>query len=238
MKISSPFSSSARVVATTLFFSGIVISAGMFYALPGTMSEEGFYKACGIMGLTFLSGLLAIHLTARSIRQSIVYLAPKKENAQKVETTDADSQLNMEVINKLVGASDGAVAQKVITELCQQLQAGQGAIYVTSGGQLALKYGFALPYEKDRVKTFEFGEGLIGRVAAESNILYIDKLPENYITVFSGLGSSSPTHLVIVPIKRSNEVVGAIELATFSPVNKSTLRHLEDTGRSLATTTL
>ncbi len=74
----------------------------------------------------------------------------------------------------------------------------------------------------------------MGRVAAEGNTIYLDKLPEGYITIFSGLGAASPSFLAIVPIKDQTGVTGIIEIASFKELNKNTLADLEKVGGMLA----
>jgi transcriptional regulator with GAF, ATPase, and Fis domain len=229
--------SKAKRLVTILFFVGVVVSAVTLYMLPNKLNDAILVRIYTTIGLTFIFGLISIQLTARSIRETIVYLEHKKEEDKEGEVNSANgvqSQLSMEPIDKIIGSRNASAPQLIINELCQQLQAGQGAIYVSDQQTLELKYGFALSYDNGTKDTYSYGEGLVGRVAADGNSLYLDKLPKDYITVFSGLGSSSPSYLVIVPIRTGNEIKGAIEIATFSPINKSTIQHLEQTGRSLA----
>ena len=47
----------------------------------------------------------------------------------------------------------------------------------------------------------------------------ISELPDKYLTVLSGLGSSSPNHLIIFPILFKNKSIGVIEIATFKKID-------------------
>lgn len=225
----------AHVVLTTAYFIGIVISACTLYLLPNHFSQEAMRQLYFIVGLTFFTGIASIYAATNFRKQTVVYLEKKRENVvtEGSENSSVRSQLMIPAIEKIIETQQ-EIPQKVINELCGQLQAGQGAIYVAKNQTLELKYGYALTFEKNSQTTYEFGEGLIGRVAAEAQTLYIDGLTEGYIRIFSGLGSASPTYLVIVALKNENEVRGVMEIATFTPLNESTRRDLEQIGVALA----
>ncbi|MEI9922146.1 MAG: GAF domain-containing protein [Bacteroidota bacterium] len=183
-------------VLTTIYVAGIVVSATMI-------------NVNAIIGITFLSGVLAIYFTARTKEEVVVYLEKKIE--ERIEAKESnESQLDE------IAFDDEP--QNVLNEICGKLNAGQGAIYVLKDEELQLKYGYAINFQV----SYKLGEGLVGRVAAENERLYLDNLPDNYITVFSGLGNASPKYLAVIPITN-----GVIELATFTGINESTLKHIE-----------
>ena len=222
------------VISCTLFFTGIVISAGALYELRSNPTLLTFNEVCTIIALTFFVGLISIHLTARSVKPTVVYLAHKRANDHKQsETTDTKNQLDLHPVDEIFRGSKD-VSQNLIIELARQLQVGQAALYVVNDTNLDLKCGFALSYDNARTHTYILGEGLIGRVAKEGKTLYIDKLPQHQITIFSGLGSASPSYLAIVPLKHENEIKGVLEIALFNPVTSSTLVQLENIGNAWA----
>ena len=59
------------------------------------------------------------------------------------------------------------------------------------------------------------GSGINGQAAISKKPKLITEIPENYITVISGLGSSSPKNLLVLPFVLSNKTVALIELAAF-----------------------
>jgi hypothetical protein len=185
---------------TTAYFIGILVSAS-------TMRYE-------IVGATFFVGALAIFFSARNKHEVVVYVEKKKEEEIQ-QTIIASTQLDDEALKR--AAHD---PQLILNEICNTLGAGQGAIYINKEDRLDLAYGYALP---DVQSSYKIGEGLVGRVASEKSSLYLDKLPEGYITVFSGLGNTSPRRLALIPITS-----GVIEIATFNDINASTLKHIEE----------
>jgi hypothetical protein len=77
------------------------------------------------------------------------------------------------------------------------------------------KAGTYAYYTQDDLPEFSDGVGLTGQVASNKKILNIANLPDKYITVLSGLGKSSPGHLLILPVINAEKTIGVIELASF-----------------------
>jgi hypothetical protein len=182
---------------------------------------------------------MAIYIVARSVKETVVYLAQKKDEDNKQQTDKhwIENQLSTDVIESIIREGQD-VSGRLIKELSRQLECGQTALYVANGGHFELRKGFALSDEKTKQYSFSAGEGLIGRVAAERKSLYIDQLPNGYITIYSGLGTASPTYLAIVPLEDEEMVRGVLELATFKPLTEATLRQLENIGKAWTKTGL
>ncbi len=85
---------------------------------------------------------------------------------------------------------------------------------------------------------YEFGEGLIGQAAVEGRTLYVDDIPEGYIKIISGLGSASPKHLLIVPVKNQKETLGVIEIASFTDLTEDKRKFVEEAAQLLDTAVL
>jgi hypothetical protein len=52
-------------------------------------------------------------------------------------------------------------------------------------------------------------------VAKDKKILFIDEVPEGYIKIVSGLGSSSPRYMGVIPIIHNDETIALLEISTF-----------------------
>ena len=72
--------------------------------------------------------------------------------------------------------------------------------------------------EKLKNKKYEIGQGLIGQVAKDKKLFFIDNVPEGYIIIYSGLVKGTARYLIILPIIKNNKTVAVIELASFSSV--------------------
>jgi hypothetical protein len=225
------------IVASTLFFAGIVASAYLLFMAYKDFSIENLQVACIVVGATFLLGTTALYLLTSHKEIKVVYMEKQSANIQHEEivVADAASQLDVQPIAKIVDSPHNAL-QSALNEICNQLQAGQGAIYIAKDQLLELKYGYALTLDRQASIQYEMGEGLVGRVAELKEMLYLDKLPENYITVYSGLGAASPSYLVIAPIIKGTQVEGVLEISTFQPLNEPTLNKLKEVTEILTST--
>lgn len=89
-------------------------------------------------------------------------------------------------------------------------------------------------YQTETDKSFEIGEGIAGQVAKNKTFLYIDNVPENYITVLSGLGEGNPKFLGFLPIVFEGNTIAIIEFATFNALPASSDRIFELISEKLA----
>jgi transcriptional regulator with GAF, ATPase, and Fis domain len=211
----------------TLFFTGIIISGGSLVLLVEAFPDNLSYQACIAISTTFITGIVSISLARWSKEYVIIYREkPKEQQSAKLkEDQTITGSLNIKSLENILVNNEGP--QRWMNEMCSQLGAGQAAVYRVDPDQIELKFGFALAGEKISGVKYSSGEGLIGRVATEGKPLYISPLPEGYITIYSGLGSSSPKYLTILPLKNNNEVVGILEVATFTNLDSGTREQLE-----------
>lgn len=84
----------------------------------------------------------------------------------------------------------------------------------------------------------EIGEDLVGETFLRKQTIHLQNLPENYLTISSGLGASSPLELVLVPLKIKDEVIGVLELGSFTNFRNRHIEFLEKIGERIATSIL
>jgi len=239
------------------FFVFVFFSGYFLYKLPddlvykGGMIDSGratgiYVKLSVMIGLAFAFCFAAIRYLQLSKRETIVYLDKKIEDSSSHGSRAGTSQgqgtfkasLFREAINKVKTKEEKW--QQGLNQLCDQLNAGQGALYIlsTKGDKkhLDLKSGFALVLaEGENVPSFELGEGLIGQVAASGKSLYLDELPEGYAArIESGLGAALPKFLFIFPLTKDNEITGAVEVALFVALSEVERKQAAEAGSILA----
>ncbi len=109
-----------------------------------------------------------------------------------------------------------AISRTVITFLARYAQALRGAIYChhTETGHLELTGGYALSGESGQQERIRLGEGLVGQVAADREMLDVRDIPENYGGIQSASGMVSPRNIVIVPVVYEQGLMGVFELAS------------------------
>lgn len=78
--------------------------------------------------------------------------------------------------------------------------------------------GYARQNSAAYPKELSLGEGLVGECARVRQPMLINSPPEDYLRVQSGLGSSAPCAMLILPIVSNDQLFGVIEIATLKPV--------------------
>ncbi|MEL7003071.1 MAG: GAF domain-containing protein [Bacteroidota bacterium] len=187
-----------------------------------------FIKLNFIVFVTMFIGLGAMVFLFNRKSDDVIYVE-KKRNDDYVSENDDDNdddsegEIDITSLKKAISTKKGTDEEYMkhcLTEICKKLNAGIGALY-TVGEQegkkvVEMKTSYALSLGESQMPVFEFGEGLVGQVAQENKTLNIDDIPEGYVKVVSGLGNSSPTHLLVTPLMQNDSLYGVVEIASFT----------------------
>lgn len=150
-----------------------------------------------------------------------------RENWLKTGVTDLNEQMRGEPDVK-------SLSQTIITYLSQYLNAQIGALYILQKDQLQLAASYAYIRRKAKMDPVKIGEGLLGQVVSERQMLVVSDLPKDYIAVQSGLGESIPRYLVLVPLIFDGVVEAVIELGFFHDVRDLDLDFLRRVSETIA----
>ncbi|WXH30444.1 Sensor histidine kinase RcsC [Myxococcus stipitatus] len=114
-----------------------------------------------------------------------------------------------------------AVSRLIMSELTPLVSAHHGAFFLmdTDGGTPVLKLTSTYAYRERKhiANRFRLGEGLVGQCALERKTILLTHVPQDYITISSGLGESAPLNIIVLPVLFEGEVKAIIELASFHP---------------------
>lgn len=132
------------------------------------------------------------------------------------------------------------LCREVINKLVKHLDIIQGGFFIlnTEGKPtLELQACYAYGREKFISKQIDINEGLIGRVYHEKERIYLTDIPNNYIEITSGLGSTKPKTLVMLPlVNDEKEIKGVIELASLEAFEEYQLEFLDKLCNSITAT--
>ncbi len=126
------------------------------------------------------------------------------------------------------------LSQKVLSCMALELNVLVGRLFEVDGGTLNYVSGYAFDASNGEKNSFKFGESLVGQCAVDRNVMVIDDIPENYISVSSGIGKAVPKRLIIFPLIHNEELKGVIELATFAEFDKNMMSYISDGSEGVA----
>jgi PAS domain S-box-containing protein len=165
----------------------------------------------------------------------------------KLVTDDASRQWASEGIAKF-GAilrenSDDLkiLCDKLLSELVKYLNSNQGAIFLLNSEKkekqlLEMVSAYAWNRKKFLTRTIEIGEGLIGQAAIEKETIFLTDVPDNFISITSGLGDANPRCIIIVPLLFNDELFGVMEFASFKPYQTFEIEFIENLAEIIAST--
>lgn len=109
----------------------------------------------------------------------------------------------------------------IIRLLVKDLGANQGGLYLINDNEEDNKqFEMVACIAWDRIKmkksSFLLEEGLLGACYFEKAPIELTEIPDDYISIGSGLGESKPKFLMLVPLIHNEEVIGIIEVASFN----------------------
>lgn len=126
--------------------------------------------------------------------------------------------------------------RRLLSNLVPLLHGCYGAFYLFQEQDSRFHFcaGYGSTQNAQENHSFALGEGIAGQAAVEKKIIEVKDLPQNYITIVSGLGKSAPRVLFVLPITTQDLVLGFLEIATFSSLTKEQRTLLEESVATIA----
>ena len=185
------------------------------------------------------SGGLAIFGRRELMRLTDTYSAILKKQDEHNERLQAQAWLRngqTQMAERLIGQQALPVLGRNTLEfLASHLGVVVGALYVREEhGNLrrVATYGFSREHEAAE-QSFYSAEGLVGQVAHDRRMLFLDKLPADYLKVSSGLGNGEPLVVALLPIYNDGDVNGVIELGFLRRLGQRDGEFLEQVAPSI-----
>lgn len=131
----------------------------------------------------------------------------------------------------------------VVKFIIKKIDAIQGAFYVVDDEDqdheavITMKSSYAYSRKKYLQAEFKFAQGLVGQAAVEQDTVLRTEIPDDYVSLTSGiLGDKKPTCILIVPLITNEKVFGVLEFAGFARFNDSHVKFVEELSLILART--
>jgi signal transduction histidine kinase/ActR/RegA family two-component response regulator len=117
-----------------------------------------------------------------------------------------------------------------MSELTPLVDAQHGAFYMMDAEpepklHLIATYGFG--GRKSLASSYRLKDSLIGQCAFERKRILLSDVPEDFISVATGMGEASPRSVVVLPVLFEGEIKAVIELASFRSFTPNYLTFLD-----------
>ena len=176
-----------------------------------------------------------------SLKKSLVLRRDEEENRKKEDEIRNWTTHGIALFNDIMRTDNSNLEKlsfSIIKNLIQYLSANQGGIFLIDEDENSQYFNLVAAYAYDRQKfmkkRIEIGEGLAGTCILEKKTILPNKIPDDYITITSGLGGAKPGCLLIVPLKKDEEVLGVIEVASFNSMKPHEVEFVEKIAESIA----
>ncbi|HAF40449.1 MAG TPA: histidine kinase [Sphingobium sp.] len=176
----------------------ILTATGFFYAPAGVDPAVAFLNRSLVVGVFWILAVIGLLF----IRNRLAILQ---------EEWLRGGQLGLA---KAVGGEQplAELANSALTFLAEYLQAQAGALYIANGDGFRRYATYAVPADAPLPERFDAGDGLLGQAVADRRSFHLDKVPADYLSYGSALGSARPETLVIATAQSCGAINAVIEL--------------------------
>jgi PAS domain S-box-containing protein len=169
--------------------------------------------------------------------------------ANLIENEKRDTERNW-IVRGVAGISEvlrmhdsiDSMGDDVIKFILDKIDAIQGAFYIVNDDDrenklIEMRASYAYGRKKYLKKSFRFAEGLVGQAVAEQDTILRTEIPDDYVTLTSGLlGEQRPTAILIVPLITNEEVYGVLEFAGLKRFTNAQVNFVKELSVILART--
>ncbi len=205
--------------------------------LAGTLTTQ--LRAIAEVSTAVTQGDLSQQITVEAQGE----VAELKDNLNEMidnlrETTRANQEQDWLKTNlaRFTGHMQGGrdlleVTSLIVSELTPVVGATQGSFFLTEAGEeiqsLRRIASYGYQSRKSVPDVLAFGEGLVGQAAVARKSIRVKDVPRDYVRIASGLGEAPPREIVILPVLFEEQVLGVMELASFTPFTPVHVQFLE-----------
>jgi hypothetical protein len=226
--MNKPFAFKKQNLLVYLFVVQLILA---FVTLAGVSDKThlGALFFIGIIAMLALTYFLCfLYFDDQSVAKQVVVDETKdSEKIEKKEDVEEDSQHTIESVKSKIikllhkTKTHQEWAEVLLQNIAKQFDFVQGIVYIynkqTKYFEPASLYAW---YKDSKPESFAEGDTVSGQVAKNKEMLCITNVPDNYLVVQSGLGSTHPRNILIVPVVSADKTIAIIEVASFKALDK------------------
>ncbi|MCT4639090.1 MAG: GAF domain-containing protein [Bacteroidales bacterium] len=160
---------------------------------------------------------------------------------EEIRTWTMNGNSNVADILRKNQSNITTLAKETLKEIIEYSGFNQGGVFIVDEDDpdtFNLTASYAYNREKFITKSIKLGVGLVGTCAIERKTTYLKDIPNDYISITSGLGGSNPSDLILCPMIADEKLVGVIEFASFNEIEKHKVEFIERCAENIAATIL
>jgi PAS domain S-box-containing protein len=172
-----------------------------------------------------------------SLRKAVI-----EEQARNVEEKELEwTSQGINLFNRVLRVDNQNLQElsyEVIKVLTLYMGAHMGGIYLctSNANELELISFIGFSKEKYKKKYIQSTEGIVGRCMVEKEAIFINDVPEEFEKISSGLGSSLPKAVLVVPLISNQQLVGVLEIESIKEIFKYQIAFVERIAETIAST--
>ena len=178
------------------------------------------------------------------IQEKVDELEKQKEEIKERELLEQESRYMNKGLAEFSGIISSnrdnvqALANGILTKIISFVGVQQGIIFIHNQNpdepRLEITGSYACNSEILDKKFFLDNEGYVGACYTDNVIKVIEDLPDGYINIESGLGSTRPKYLIDIPISFDVLKMGVLELASFKQIEEYKINFLKKLCENIA----
>jgi len=185
-----------------------------------------------------VNGEKLLETALESMRKSLISTALKDFERNEINKISSETSALLQSFNDI-----DKLCEETISFLVRRLDnVVQGAFYLVEGENeqdkiIRMKSSYAYNRKKHLHAEFRFAQGLVGQAAIEKESILRTEIPDDYLTLSSGLlGDRKPSCLFITPFISDDTVYGVIELASFHKFTELQCKLIKELSNIIART--
>ncbi len=188
----------------------------------------------------------AILTSGDDLAKALLNMKTSLQNAQQKKEEENWIQNGVSEVGEILRKHRliAEMSDELIPFLTKKINAVQCAFYIVNWNDtnkklstITLVGSYAYNRKKYLEKEFRFAQGLVGQTVALADIIYRTEIPEDYVSITSGLlGDKKPTSIILVPLITNEKVYAVIELASLFKLTEQQINFLKAIGDIIART--